>query len=590
MRAGLYGLCIWAALPAFVDNPAQAESLACKDIWPALGRELATRVLNCERIGTMPHGDRKFAFYTVRGWTHPRMDEIVRGIGKGIRDSIATFDSIHRVPQIAFFLTNLPALEDAYGEAVEIDGNRTCAVAVNADRFEGPRRALFDTVEFVVAHEIAHCLQFEAYNAQAWVATRYAGWWSEGMAEYMANAVYPNFDMEHEWLESFDQYSPTRPLLEMKYEANIFFQYLENVGYDLDRIFGLAAHMATTDGREAQRAGAASIPGISDLFQNFAQAYLSGQIRDSSGAPLPVTPQPGEVHVFEDNQTRRMAAQPFVLERMEVEYRGNGNARVSHAALDGTGKIDFDEWPGSGNWTPPPEQIAVECGAPAKYKVAMTTTAADGQDYEIDMRAELPEDGHCGRTVTTAPGSSPVIQGSRCVELGARDPCLAGKWEVDHESLWQWMQLTFYRSGATGTTVEMLAGSAQFTFDPDGAGQLIMDGLTIPSESHDTSTPGIAVQVNNVFSGIERYSWSSSPDGALNRCPTSVNITMQSTLMLNGTPLPPMDPIDMSELREDAGAPPMWAGRYMCNGRVAYIEYLAEGMELAQRIKLNKLP
>ena len=46
----------------------------------------------------------------------------------------------------------------------------------------------------------------------------------------------------------------------------------------------------------------------------------------------------------------------------------------------------------------------------------------------------------------------------------------------------------------------------------------------------------------------------------------------------------------MSELRREAGAPPMWAGRYICDGSVAYIEYLTEGMELAQRIKLNKLP
>jgi hypothetical protein len=568
-----------------VTGPARAERLPCFDVWPGLADNIATRALQCERVGTMAHGGRQFAFYTVRGWTHPRIDEIIRGIGKGIRDTVDTLDPIHRVPPTSFFLTDLSALQDIYGAAIGVDGPG-CGSALYAPAFEGGRRDLFDRVEFTVAHELAHCIQFDAYPDRSAVRPLYSDWWVEGGAEYLANVVYPDFDMEHDYIELFNRVSFEKPLLEMKYEAFLFFQYLENVGYTPRRIFELFRHMATADGWEAQRRGAASIPDIDRLFNGFAKAFVEHKIHDSSGDLLPYTMLFGDTNMIEGNRSLLSSARPFTLTRFELSFRGGGEFTTT---------IDESESPGileatanlAEPWGPIPDAISLGCGEQKSYFVIMTSVDPTDRRYEVALDARFSPNSSCKDSVTAPASPAPGANGS-CNGAVERPSCIVGEWKVHNAYLARWMGTMFRRYDQPYTYSDVPRGRASMAFHANGEGGLILENLAVLSETSDTSTEGLTVNTTTSMAGIERFIWSTSGGTTLHRCPYYNNISLWPVISMNGTPLPPMDPIPLSELRQNAGAPPAWSGEYQCNGDQLFFKYIADDAAGRQMILLER--
>src|SRR6185503_4641169 len=151
----------------------------------------------------------------------------------------------------------------------------------------------------LVAHDMFHCFQNQnlVYHPVDYAANQ---WWVEGTAVYFSNVVYPNVNVEYQFSSAFDAGYVNRSLFEMAYENFIFFQYLGGVANN-GAIIGLIQDMPRAGGVSAQRAYMAGYPGMDELFHEFAQAYLNGEIRDTSGPPVPVSPILDETESFESS-------------------------------------------------------------------------------------------------------------------------------------------------------------------------------------------------------------------------------------------------------------------------------------------------
>ena len=566
-------------------GPAHAERLACKDIWPRLAENIATRTLQCERVATIPQSGRKFPVYTVRGWTHPRMDELVRGIGRGIRDTVALMDPIHRVPPTAFFLSNLAAFDDDYGEAVDIEGERACAVAINAGQFGGRRRDLFDKVEFVTAHELIHCLQFVAWPRQMAGRANSSNWWVEGGAEYLANVVYPNVNMEHEWLDDFVASAKTKNLMGMKYEAWVFFQYLGNQGWSPERIFNLFGQMATEPGFEPEyKAVLAAIPDMPALFHDFAEAAVGQTIRDAGGGNISALLEEKQDFIMDEVPTAEMRVYPFTINYFNVYAHGNGTVRLA-GREDGAPGMATAAPPGRPlRFAEPPREMYIDCNAVYAYAYVVTSAKNEDTPYRYVLEAEMPEGEGCGLSQQQR-AELPV--GSTCMTSSRRDRCLVGEWRVDPQSLGHWMEMALGQSGVEGAQGAG-RGQAIMFFNPDGTGMTSYDNLTVAAQSMQTSTPGMTVNTYTQFNGGEVFHWSTR-DGTLNRCPTEDDIMVAPVTMLNDMVLPAMDPFPLNDIRQGTTEHPPWSGIYRCTARSLTFEFKGDAAGQAYEVRLTKV-
>jgi hypothetical protein len=83
-----------------------------------------------------------------------------------------------------------------------------------------------DKYKQVVAHELFHCVQDYSFPNTKPYGTH--SWWMEGSADYFSNLVYPQADLEWEFLNLFDSKSPNVSILDMTYENFVFFQFMGN--------------------------------------------------------------------------------------------------------------------------------------------------------------------------------------------------------------------------------------------------------------------------------------------------------------------------------------------------------------------------
>jgi hypothetical protein len=79
--------------------------------------------------------------------------------------------------------------------------------------------------KFAMALETFHCVEGLQKGIVDYDTIK---WYSEGLAEYFANLVYRDINYEHRSLPAFHHNSMKHSLLDMSYDAALFFQYLEN--------------------------------------------------------------------------------------------------------------------------------------------------------------------------------------------------------------------------------------------------------------------------------------------------------------------------------------------------------------------------
>ncbi|MEX2161649.1 MAG: hypothetical protein WD751_07000 [Anaerolineales bacterium] len=366
----------------------------------------------------------------------------------------------------------------ASGLARDSDPESDCLAAIYpAGTSAGSSRGM-GVYKQILAHELFHCYQFWNWNEAARVPPTENKWWMEGTAEYFGNTVYPIANAEYEYIPGFDRQSPSRSLLGMDYENFIFFQYLANEIGD-EGVLRLIGSMPTAPGA-SQADALSAFPEIEDLFQNFGRAYLDGQIMDTGGGAIPVSPQFRDLISFDE--TFRDAIPPvdrFILRRFKLTFpeERHYEVEVGSEGAEGRNGVSFGV---GGEWVPlESSEFDVGCGT-QEWELLVTTSAAEGP-YHVILDVTVEEGPTC-------------------------DECLIGLWELDNASYEAYWNAT---PAGANENVEYggVSGTMYAIYDEDGFVTNGWSDFTINYTQSFGGTPpdqDFAIILNGV--GTARYS------------------------------------------------------------------------------------
>lgn len=260
-----------------------------------------------------------------------------------------------------------------------------------------------------VAHEYFHCFQDTAIG----VTTNYrtAKWWIEGAAEYFSNTVYPSTNDEQGSLSDFESAINTVALVDMSYESNVFFQYLENRLGSPGAVFDLVRTLPPGGSRPGQMAALGGLPDAANVFQEFAQAYLDKAITDSGGGALPIGPfEIPRDHLLDGANEATLEAAPFTFGRYRVNYVEGDEYDIAITSGSVAGNQGTHPPGETGGWEPYPNRIEAGCSE-QELSVVITSVAPVERDlFRLFVTPTLRE-----------------------VEEDECDECVIGKWVVNTE-------------------------------------------------------------------------------------------------------------------------------------------------------------
>jgi hypothetical protein len=253
------------------------------------------------------------------------------------------------------------------------DDRGACVILIQVSAF----RESGAFYEQVLAHELFHCFQFKQFGDRVWSADNAAGeWWFEGSAEYFSNVVFPRENAEYQFLDSLRELEPGHALVDLSYEAWVFFQHFANRQGN-PAIIEFLETMPSRSGRAGQIAAAAGWPGMNELFHDYAKAFLSNDIVDASGENIPIRAihqtlgrhvinRPGEIFRIDD-------LKPFEMHRIVMEFPDGHEYDMEHDVADGVLTAAQEGGPVM-PWEELPDPITT-CEEPQKWRWLLTTVA-----------------------------------------------------------------------------------------------------------------------------------------------------------------------------------------------------------------------
>ncbi len=306
----------------------------------------------------------------------------------------------------------------------------------------------------VVAHEIFHCFQIVNLTAQMRGTPRSVRkWWSEASAEYFSNVAFPAADEENRYIDNFDRRSSTDSITDMGYEDVVFFQYFANV-QGTGEVVQFLRDLPDHGGMAEQRAQLASYPNIQDLFHNFGQAYLDGQIADEAGdGNLPVNPALEDVADYPGSSGFDLEAEPFVLRRLKLQFDPDLVYTITRDASGAEGQEAVRLGGPGGGWGPIPEALNTSCPTPQSV-LLITTAVADDQPRDVTITTETESGGEC-------------------------DPCLLDVWRLDLDSYRAAFEAI--RPADLPASLQDVSGDVQIAFNTDGRVYSSINALHVQS-------------------------------------------------------------------------------------------------------------
>lgn len=216
------------------------------------------------------------------GWSEEHVEMVL----DAVEVTAAAYGPLGTLPaaNIVFSVSPTPG-----GAMATPEAGKPCGVVLFANMATSPE----PIVKFYLAHELAHCFQTETFPGQNSVDYQFAKWREEGLADYMANVVYP--DVNREWgkepefrsqLTGLAIYELNTTIFDRAYTNFIFFQYLANIIGDTG-IMGLVASLPVSGGAGDQIAALANYPGMDELYHDFSRAMTDGTVIDASGVVIP---------------------------------------------------------------------------------------------------------------------------------------------------------------------------------------------------------------------------------------------------------------------------------------------------------------
>lgn len=270
-------------------------------------------------------------------------------------------------------------------------------------------------MQYIVAHELFHCVQQASLSAgQNGSAQGYGLWWIEGSAELFAAAAIGEQDRWNN-ASTFDEaVQNERPLYAMTYEASAFF-YWQHQQDGLSALMPFLRRMAGDPSEAAQR-GAMRAAVTDAAFLDFAQAYDERTIRYPSGRSLAFGSRiDGETWTISNTGSQQRTLKPFVIMPGWADYAcANWENRVSEANLRVRDERSGAGW---GNW--PAETNARDTGG-ARYRSIAFHTG----DENVELRVRHNRTAACGS----------------CLAVAAIDRCVVGRWRLTAGGPGEWLQ------------------------------------------------------------------------------------------------------------------------------------------------------
>lgn len=174
----------------------------------------------------------------------------------------------------------------------------------------------------VIAHELAHCFQQEFFTEQNQVDYDFVAWREEGLADYMANLVYPDNNEEWHSLIALEAGELKSTLMDRSYTNFIWFQHLANATGN-DGMFKVIEALPVSGGRGEQEAALANARSdMSDLFHRFAEMMTDETIVDTSGANIPFNAHSFDVSISGPaSPLLQRQLKPFAVFRTQLQMR-----------------------------------------------------------------------------------------------------------------------------------------------------------------------------------------------------------------------------------------------------------------------------
>jgi hypothetical protein len=337
-----------------------------------------------------------------------------------------------------------------------------------------------------VAHEIFHCVQGKTWREKTGLHP-VGEWWIEGSAVYFSHLVVPDTAQLDFLAAAFDASSPRTALVDMDYDASVFFLWLHGRAGPHTGVYRLIEAMPDSGGREAQISALRGVLTL-DRFAEFAEDYLDAEIRQPGGRAVPSSVRVSPTTTFSGPRAKSSAVEPYVIGREMFVFR-EGKSYDLETAVSESGRVRFQEGAG-GDWRAPPAEISA-CDSDKHYVVAFVATDAP---------------------------ATAEFQVTDAEALDRRACCLIGDWRPTTDSLSGFAQAANEiggpEIGARGGSFACAyaGGGWTLSFRPDGGGAVQWEDFANRCVATGPG-PGSIVQTS-ITSGDHEFEWSIADVGA----------------------------------------------------------------------------
>ena len=272
---------------------------------------------------------------------------------------------------------------DAPGEASTLLNSDGCEVVLYTHLQNRSETAF----KQVVARQVANCFVEATFGGIA--DTPYASWrWvRDGLATYLSSVAFPTGDVELESLETLRQIDEGTSLTGWSSGAFVWFQYLAG-RMDDEQIIDLVDSLHGSSSTE-QAASLNELPGLDDLFHEFALAYTDGAIHDTSGSQLMTAwaPQDGAGTSVDNTGSFAVQSVPSLAMRRSLLVIPPDRLAHLEAPAPASGAITSSRAYGGGSWGPIETLYPPECFRDNRLLVVATNIGSDDYSTGISVTA-----------------------------------------------------------------------------------------------------------------------------------------------------------------------------------------------------------
>ncbi|TFG49365.1 MAG: hypothetical protein E4H33_02410, partial [Anaerolineales bacterium] len=361
----------------------------------------------------------------------PRRDYSPLALSAAIRalDTYAALGTVGSSVDIVFTL--LPAKNPLMlAETEDATSGKSCLIvifpgAISMDQGKTGQSVPNGAFQQTVAHELAHCFQGWNFFPKGWNFEKQGWnwqvnkWWGEGSAEYLSNLAYPTANYEWRWNSNFDTLSGFNSTFALDYENFIFFQELANRD-GTSGVIKLLKLLPVTSTLSAQTDALAGYVNINNLYHQFAQDYIERNVKDTSGAKIPATPQfllSEQLSIGDSGGQLQLTAPAFTLSKYRLIFTKGTLYSIAATQSGASGQVSASYLAETSAWMEIPGSVPASCQDASL--IAVLTTAVPGAGPLVDDLAVKAD-----------------------IKVGC-DPCLVGTWDLDLPAFEEYLAAPF---------------------------------------------------------------------------------------------------------------------------------------------------